>query len=126
MNEQEYLKEIGVLPEASRESVRGYLVGLALSAALSLASYAAAVRDTLPRPALLGLLMILALAQFFAQSAYFLHIRRAEGPGRDRFLAYCSFSAIVAIVVIGSLWVMTHLNHRMISPEAQMEYMQTH
>lgn len=124
MNNQEYLKEIGVLPEAPKESVRGYLIGFALSIAFSLAAYALALRDALPQPALIGLLIILALAQFFAQSAYFLHVRRAEGPSRDRFLAYCSFSAIVLIVLIGSLWVMTHLNARMMSPEAQMEYMQ--
>jgi len=126
MNNQDYMREIGVLPDGPKESVRGYLIGLLLSLALSFGAYAFAVRHALSRSELMGLLIVLALSQFFVQSAYFLHIRRETVPGRDRLFAYCSFSIIVAIVVVGSLWVMTHLNARMMNPEEQMEYMEMH
>ncbi len=122
MNEQEYLKEIGVLPEGAKESVRGYLVGLGLSLAFCLGAYALVERGTLGA-ALPAVLLVLAFAQFLAQSFYFLHIRR-EGLGRDRFIAFCSFSAIVLVLAIGSLWIMNHLDSRMMTPAMQMEYMQ--
>lgn len=126
MNTHDYFKDIQVLPEGAQASVRGYLVGLALSVAATVGSYVLVLKGDVSTSRVMLLVLALALIQFLAQATYFLHVRRASHEGRERFVALCSFSIIVAIVVVGSLWVMVHLDERMMTPAMQMEYMQTH
>lgn len=126
MNTHDYYTEIGILPEGAQASVRGYLVGLVLSVATTVAAYVAVIQGRLSGPEGMVYVLGLSAVQFLVQATYFLHVRRAAGEGRTRFIALVSFSLIVLIVVIGSLWVMTHLDARMMTPALQMEYMQDH
>ncbi len=123
MNTHDYLRDIGVLPEGAAASVRGYLFGLVLSIACTVGAYVAVVQARLAEGDIRTIVVVLALVQYLVQATYFLHVRRA---GDDRSRAFVAFSAIVAILVVGSLWVMAHLDQRMLSPGMQMEYMQTH
>lgn len=120
----DYYQEIGALPEGSEVSVRGYLIGLVLSLAAIAGAYALTLEHELARGPLVAMLIVLALAQFAVQSAYFLHVRASHIATQERFYAFCSFSFIVLCLVVGSLWVMTHLDERMMAPQQQMQYMQ--
>jgi cytochrome o ubiquinol oxidase operon protein cyoD len=126
MNTHEYLRTIGVLPEDGATSIRGYLFGLALSLACTFAAYAAVVGQTTRGGRPIAFVVGLAIVQYLVQATYFLHVRRTRAEGRDHYLAFIAFSAIVAVLVVGSLWVMSHLDARMMAPEVQMEYMQMH
>lgn len=120
----DYYQEIGVLPEGSEASVRGYLVGLVLSLAATAGAYALVLEHELGRGSLIAVLIALALAQYLAQAAYFLHVRASHVATRERFYAFCSFTFIILCLVIGSLWVMTHLDERMMAPGDEVRYMQ--
>lgn len=124
MNTQQYLSDIGVLPEGVAVSVRGYLYGLVLSIACTVGAYVAVVQARLGGGDIRTIVVVLAIVQYFVQATYFLHVRRAGDDDRSR--AFVAFSGIVAILVVGSLWVMSHLDARMMSSGMQMEYMRTH
>jgi cytochrome o ubiquinol oxidase operon protein cyoD len=126
MTTHDYFRAIGVLPEEGTVSVRGYLYGLALSLACTLAAFVAVMESGARTGQPIAFVVALALVQYFVQATYFLHVRRSHAEGSDRSLAFAAFSAIVAVLVVGSLWVMSHLDERMMAPVAQMEYMQTH
>lgn len=109
----------------SRELIHAYTLGFVVSLVLSVAAYGV-VHAPLSRPAVLAALMTLACVQFVIQAVCFLHVRDSGRAARERLYALVSFSIIVAIVVLGSLWVMTHLDSRMMDPAAMARYMQDH
>lgn len=76
---------------------------------------------TFSHPFLIGATAILALAQFFAQLYYFLHLGRETKP-RWKLLVLCFMILVVLIIVVGSIWIMYNLNYRM-SPQQMNTYM---
>ena len=70
-------------------------------------------------------IMALAVVQLMVQLVYFLHLDRETKPRWN--LAALSFMFIVLlIVVIGSLWIMSNLNYRMLdSPSQVNDYIQS-
>ncbi|HSW72138.1 MAG TPA: cytochrome C oxidase subunit IV family protein [Chlamydiales bacterium] len=57
-------------------------------------------------------LIALAMLQFIFQSICFLHVMGEKGP-RWNLVVYVSTLSIVLIIVVFSIWVMNHLNYRM-------------
>ena len=116
-----YFEEIGLWPTS--ENLRhSYVVGLLLSLALTGAAYLLVTQHLLSGTLALSVLIALALLQALAQLVFFLHLGR-EGTSRMRLAVLSVAILIIAILVGGSLWVMNNLNGRMMSPEAQQEYM---
>ena len=72
-------------------------------------------------PFLIGATVTLALAQFFAQMYFFLHLGRETKP-RWKLLVLCFMILVVFIVVAGSIWIMYNLNYRM-TPQQINTYM---
>lgn len=72
-------------------------------------------------PFLIGATVTLALAQFFAQVYFFLHLGRETKP-RWKLLVLCFMILVVFIVVAGSIWIMYNLNYRM-TPQQINTYM---
>jgi len=70
---------------------------------------------------LIGATVVLALAQFFAQIYFFLHLGRETKP-RWKLLVLFFMVLVVLIVVIGSIWIMYNLNYRM-TPDQINQYM---
>ncbi len=56
--------------------------------------------------------LILAVLQGFAQSIFFLHILSEKGP-RWNLVVFASTISIMLIIVVFSIWIMNHLNYRM-------------
>ena len=106
-----------------------YIVGFISSLLLTLTAYAIVWAHTisghllLSHTTILALLLALALVQFVVQLAYFLHL--GEKGERDRFVLFCFALLAVLILSLGSLWVMGHLNARMLAdPQLMLQYMQ--
>jgi cytochrome o ubiquinol oxidase operon protein cyoD len=99
-------------PETVGGGLTGYLVGLGLAALLSVASFAAARSGLIYAPAIPVALIALAVAQMGVHLVFFLHI--TTGPDNtNNTLALAFGILIVALVLVGSLWIMDHLDHNL-------------
>jgi cytochrome o ubiquinol oxidase operon protein cyoD len=96
-------------------TLKSYLTGFILSIILTLIAYFAVVNHV---PNALIIILTLAIVQLLVQLIFFLHVTK----GSDRVwntVVLFSTVGIVLILVLGSIWIMGHLNYNMM-PE-QME-----
>lgn len=104
------------------EGVQGYVIGLALAALLTVASFYVAGTRQIWGPAIPIALVVLAIAQMGVHLTFFLRITTAP-DNTNNVLALAFGLLIVMLIVGGSLWIMYHLNHNMM-PMEQMMHMQ--
>jgi cytochrome o ubiquinol oxidase operon protein cyoD len=98
---------------------KSYITGFVLSVILTLAAYFAVVSEA---PKALVIILLLAIAQLFVQLIFFLHLL-SKGSNRGWNLAILiSAFSIILILVIGSIWIMNHLNYNM-TPQDINNYM---
>ena len=111
--------EEGERREGIREGVRSYLLGLALAIALTIASFWVARTHILYGPSVPVALVALAVAQMGIHLVFFLHITTAP-DNTNNVLALALGILIVFVLVFGTVWVMAHMNHNMMSMQAPM------
>ena len=100
--------------------VRGYLIGLALAAALTAASFYLAGSGLIYGPAIPAALVALAVAQMGVHLVFFLHL--TTGPDNTNNVLALAFGIlIVTLVIVGSLWIMANLNHNMVPMSRVMQ-----
>ena len=100
----------------------GYILGFALAALLTAASFYFAGSSLVWRPSIPVLLAVLAVAQMGVHLVFFLHI--TTGPDNTNNVLALAFGIlIVVLVVFGSIWIMAHLNHQNMSPAEMMQHM---
>jgi cytochrome o ubiquinol oxidase operon protein cyoD len=97
-----------------KQEVRGYVLGLALALALTAASFWTVGAHEIYRQGVAVALLVLAVAQMGIHLIFFLHITTSP-DNANNVLALAFGVLIVCLVVFGSLWVMGHLNHNMVS-----------
>lgn len=98
---------------------RSYLIGLAFALMLTLASFWVAGTDLIWAPGIPILLVVLAIAQMGVHLVFFLHIN--TGPDHTNNILALAFGIlIVALVVVGSLWIMANLNANMMPMDRLM------
>jgi cytochrome o ubiquinol oxidase subunit IV len=103
-------------------AIQVYLLGLLLATGLTVASFWIAGTNLVWGPAIPAALLALAVAQIGVHLVFFLHI--TSGPeNANNSLALAFGVLIVLLVVVGSIWIMGHLNHNMM-PMDQMVRMQ--
>jgi cytochrome o ubiquinol oxidase subunit IV len=102
-----------------RAGVVAYLIGLILASALTAASFWAAQTDLIYGPGVPMALSALAVAQMGIHLVFFLHITTAP-DNTNNVLALAFGLLIVVIVVLGSLWIMLHLNHNVMPMDELM------
>lgn len=96
--------------------IRGYVVGLVVAALLTAASFHVASSELIWAPGIPVALIALAIAQMGVHLVFFLHI--TTGPDHTNNVLALAFGVlIVGLVLIGSLWIMAHLNHNMMPME---------
>jgi len=100
----------------SRHPGMSYLVGLAYAIALTVASFWASSTTSVYGPAAPVLLAVLAIAQMGIHLVFFLHISSAPDQ-TNNVLALAFGIFVTAFIIFGSLLIMTHLNHAMMSME---------
>jgi cytochrome o ubiquinol oxidase operon protein cyoD len=113
----------------STRTLWNYIIGYVLSIGLTLVAYfvivnpgwfnVAAVAGNMT---VLEMILGLAVIQLIVQMLFFLHIGAAAGRGW-RLGIFFSTLALVLIIVVGSIWIMNHLNYNM-TPAQIDQYMQ--
>jgi cytochrome o ubiquinol oxidase subunit IV len=113
---------MGAEEATPRAAITGYAIGLVLSVLLTVASFYVLGTQLIWPPAIPIALVALAVAQIGVHLVFFLHITTAP-DNTNNVLALAFGVLIVALIVAGSLWIMDHLNERMM-PMDQIMRMQ--
>ncbi|MBV8122996.1 MAG: cytochrome o ubiquinol oxidase subunit IV, partial [Paucibacter sp.] len=105
-------------------TLRGYLIGFALSVVLTAVPFWLVMSGTLDSKVATALaVMALAVVQIVVHMVFFLHMN-AKVEGGWSMLAMIFTLVLVVITLSGSMWVMYHLNHNMMpTPVQQMRDM---
>jgi cytochrome o ubiquinol oxidase subunit IV len=102
------------------EKVRDYVIGLALAIVLTIASFWSIHEHMVYGPGLPVLLVTLAIAQMGIHLVFFLHITTAP-DNTNNVLALAFGILIVGLVLFGSVWIMSHLDHRLMPMQELMQ-----
>lgn len=95
---------------------RSYILGLLVAGLLTAASFLLPATGWVWAPALGPALIALAMAQIAVHLAFFLHV--TTGPDNtNNVLALVFGLFVVGLVVLGSIWIMAHLNHHVMTIE---------
>lgn len=101
------------------EGLRSYLIGLGLATLLTVVSFFIARTTLVWQPSIPVALAVLAIAQMGVHLVFFLHI--TTGPDNANNVMALAFGVlIVLLLIIGSLWIMDHLNHNMMPMQQPM------
>jgi len=101
-------------------AIRGYLIGLALATLLTCVSFYITGSTLIWLPSIPIALSVLAIAQMGVHLVFFLHI--TSGPDSTNNVMALAFGLlIVMLLVFGSLWIMTHLDHNVMPMERLMQ-----
>lgn len=104
---------------------KAYISGFVISVLLTLGAYFMVLghvqhRYVISLNFLVFALLVLAMLQLFVQMVLFLHLS-TEKKARGNLIAFISAFSLILIVVIGSIWIMNHLNYNM-SPQDMNAY----
>jgi cytochrome o ubiquinol oxidase subunit IV len=100
--------------------ILGYVVGLGLAVLLTATSFFIAGTDLVWQPSIPVALVVLAIAQMGVHLVFFLHITTGA-DNTNNVLALAFGLLIVFLVMGGSLWIMSNLNHNMMPMDQIMQ-----
>jgi cytochrome o ubiquinol oxidase operon protein cyoD len=102
------------------EGLTGYLIGLGLATLITVVAFFIAGTTLVWQPSIPIALFVLAIAQMGVHLVFFLHI--TSGPDNvNNVLALAFGVLIVLLLIVGSLWIMDHLNHNMMPMDRIMQ-----
>lgn len=116
------LRTPGLETQGNHGTWRGYVIGYALALLLTIAAFTIAPAKNMAPFSIEAALVVLAIAQMMVHLIFFLHINTAPEQ-KTNILAFAATMLIIAIVVIGSLWIMSHLTINMM-PTGRLMNMQ--
>lgn len=94
-------------------SVKEYVRGLVFSIILTIVPFAMVMAGVGSTQFIIGVIMVFAVAQILVQLVFFLHMNTSSEQMWNTSSAVFVV-VIVSIILIGSLWIMDHLNHNML------------
>ncbi len=98
---------------AAHGSVREYVTGLILSIVLTAIPFGVVMSGAASESISITLILLCAAAQVMVQLVFFLHMNTSSEQWWNTMTA--AFAVIlVAILIVGSIWIMRHLNHNML------------
>jgi cytochrome o ubiquinol oxidase operon protein cyoD len=100
--------------------IRGYLVGLVLATLLTCVSFYIAQSTLVWQPSIPIALTVLAIAQMGVHLVFFLHMTSGS-DNINNAMALAFGLLIVMLLVFGSLWIMTHMSHRVMPMDQVMK-----
>ncbi len=100
--------------------LRNYLVGLALAVLLTVISFWLPTTGSVWGPGLPVALVVFAIAQMGVHLVFFLHITTGA-DNTNNVLALAFGVLIVALLMAGSLWIMSNLSHNTMSMDQMMQ-----
>ncbi len=101
--------------------VVSYSAGLTLALILTVAAFGLVIAHTnsaisVSSPVVIGSILTLALMQLVVQLFFFLHLGQGKDSQWNTLMFNFTFFAIV-VVVLASVWIMSHLNYNMTPTE---------
>jgi cytochrome o ubiquinol oxidase operon protein cyoD len=106
--------------DEAEEGVSGYLIGLGLAVLLTAVSFFISGTTLVWGPSIPVALAVLAVAQMGVHLVFFLHI--TTGPDNVNNVMALAFGVlIVMLVIVGSIWIMDHMNHNMMPMDQIMQ-----
>ena len=105
--------------ELSGEGIQSYVIGLALSTLLTIASFGLPATGLVWGPGVPVALAVLAVAQMGVHLVFFLHITTAP-DNTNNVLALAFGVLVVGLLIAGSLFIMTNLNTNMLPMDEMM------
>lgn len=101
---------------------KSYVVGFVLSIITTLMAYFIVINDLWSTQTLIIVVLVIAVIQLIVQVVFFLHMGRGS---HWKLLTFIFTVLVVAIVVVGSIWIMDNLNYNMMhmTPEEMKQYM---
>ncbi len=99
----------GLENQNTHGSLRGYIAAFAVAPSTNMAPFS-----------IEAALAVLAIAQMLVHLIFFLHINTAPVQ-KTNVMAFAATMLIIAIVVIGSMWIMGHLTHNMVPMNRLMQ-----
>lgn len=106
--------ELNAHAEPEHGTFRSYVTGFIISVILTVIPFWLVMDHTLERESLILTISVLAVIQIVVQLMFFLHMN-SRSEGGWNMIAFLFTVLIILILVIGSLWIMFHLNHNMMS-----------
>ncbi|HEX4502883.1 MAG TPA: cytochrome o ubiquinol oxidase subunit IV [Scandinavium sp.] len=97
---------------ASHGSVKTYMTGFILSIILTLIPFWMVMNGSASHVVLIGCVLVAAVVQILVHLVCFLHMNSKSDEGWN-LTAFVFTVLIIAIVVIGSIWIMWNLNYNM-------------
>lgn len=112
-------------PTAQAHSSKAYLsyvVGFVLSIITTVIAYYFVVNELWTKEVLVYVVLAVAVVQLIVQVVFFLHIGRGT---HWKLITFVFTVVVVGILVVGSIWIMDHLNYNMMdmTPVEQQQYM---
>jgi len=104
------------------EGIQGYLMGVVLAALLTVASFYVVHTNLIWGPGIAVALVVLGVAQIGVHLVFFMHLTTAP-DNTNNVLALAFGILIVVLIIGGSIWIMNHLNER-VMPMYEMMQMQ--
>jgi cytochrome o ubiquinol oxidase subunit IV len=106
--------------EQEGEGLTGYLIGLGLALLLTAVSFFVVRTSLVWGPSIPVALAVLAIAQMGVHLVFFLHI--TTGPDNaNNVLALAFGLLIVFLIIVGSLFIMSYMNHNMMLMGSDMQ-----
>lgn len=97
---------------ASHGSLKSYLIGFILSIILTVIPFAMVMNGSATKSTLIAVLVICAVVQILVHLVYFLHLNTSSEQ-QWNVVAFVFAVLIIAILVVGSLWIMWYLNYNL-------------
>lgn len=106
---------------STSDSMKSYLVGFGLSVVLTVIPFALVMGNMLSSEgATLAVIFILGAGQMLVHIHYFLHVTlKAEAGWQMMSMLFAIM--LLSIIMIGTIWVMTHLKENMMPAHDQIE-----
>jgi len=106
--------------DESPEGVATYLIGLGLATLLTVVAFFISGTTLVWGPSIPVALVVLAIAQMGVHLVFFLHI--TTGPDNVNNVMALAFGVLIVLLLLaGSLWIMSHLNHNMMPMDQIMQ-----
>jgi cytochrome o ubiquinol oxidase operon protein cyoD len=110
----------GLESREAHGSIGGYIIGYVSAIVLTFAAFGVARSTSMAPFSIAAALAVLAIAQMLIHLIFFLHINTAPSQ-KTNVMAFAATILIIAIVVIGSMWIMGHLNRNMVPMDHLMQ-----
>ena len=98
---------------AAHGSVKEYIIGLILSIVLTVIPFGMVMTGGFSGSLTLAVILLCLIAQVLVQLVFFLHMNGSSEQTWNT-VSGVFIVLIVMIVVLGSIWIMQHLNHNML------------